>query len=89
MDRNPLVSVITPVYNCEEFLAECIESVLRQTYTNYEYIIVNNRSTDRTLDIASEYAKKDGRIRVHSNSEFVGVIENHNLAFRIIAPASK
>ena len=87
--EEPLVSVVTPVYNGENFLTECIESVLRQTYGNYEYIIVNNCSTDRSLDIALNYSKRDSRVRVHSNSEFVGVIENHNIAFRLISPNSK
>jgi glycosyltransferase involved in cell wall biosynthesis len=87
MQRNPpLVSVLTPVYNGADFLEECIESVLRQTYTNYEYIIVNNCSTDRTLDIASRYARQDSRIRVHSNDEFVPVIANHNIAFNLMSP---
>ena len=54
--QQPLVSVITPVYNGEEFLPECIESVLAQTYQNWDYTIVNNRSTDRTLEIAKSYA---------------------------------
>jgi len=54
----PLVSIVTPVYNGEPYLAECIESVLAQTYPNWEYIIQNNCSTDRTLEIASEYGKK-------------------------------
>jgi glycosyltransferase involved in cell wall biosynthesis len=85
----PLVSVVTPVYNGADFLAACIESVLAQTYQNYEYIIVNNCSTDRTLDIARSYAAKDSRIRIHDNVAFVGVIENHNLAFSLIAPTSK
>src|SRR5215472_16108204 len=85
----PLVSVVTPVYNGEEFLAECIESVLRQTHRNYEYLIINNCSKDRTLEIASAYAKKDNRIRVHNNTQVVGVIENHNTAFRLISTASK
>lgn len=81
----PLVSVVTPVYNGEEFLAECIESVLNQTYTNYEYIIVNNCSTDRSLDIAKSYAANDSRIRVYSNKEFVGVMESHNIAVSLIS----
>ncbi len=86
---NPLVSVVTPVYNGEDFLVECIESVLKQTYDNYEYIIVNNCSKDRTLEIAREYAAKDNRIRVHDNEKFVGVIDNHNLAFSLISPEAK
>lgn len=89
MLEEPLVSVVTPVYNGEDFLAECIESVLEQTYKHFEYIIVDNCSKDRTLGIALNYAKKDSRVRVHSNSEFVGVIENHNIAFRLIAADSK
>jgi len=85
----PLVSVVTPVYNGETYLVECIESVLAQAYSNWEYIIVNNCSKDRTLEIAREYEKKDSRIRVHNSEEFVGVIANHNIAFGLIAPGSK
>ena len=85
----PLVSVLTPVYNGEDFLAECIESVLGQTFTNFEYLIINNCSTDRSLEIALSYAKKDNRIRVHRNDSFVGVIENHNIAFSLISPMAR
>ena len=87
--QQPLVTILTPVYNGEDFLAECIESVLAQTYQNYEYIIVNNCSTDRSLEIARSYADKDVRIRVCTNQKFVGVIENHNIAFRLTSPAAK
>ena len=89
MNDQPLVSVLTPVYNGADFLAECIESVLAQTYQNYEYIIVNNCSKDRTLEIAKEYAAKDSRIRIHDNTDFVGVIHNHNLAFGLMSPGAK
>jgi len=89
MHDEPLVSVVTPVYNGADFLAECIESVLNQTYKHYEYIIVNNCSTDRTLEIALSYAQKDGRVRVHTNAEFVGVMENHNIALSLISPEAK
>jgi glycosyltransferase involved in cell wall biosynthesis len=85
----PLVSVVTPVYNGEKYLRECIESVLNQTYRNWEYIIVNNRSTDRTLEFAQNYATKDSRIRIRNNPEFVGVMRNHNIAFAEISPDSK
>lgn len=85
-NNEPLVSVMTPVYNGEDFLAECIESVLGQTYQNYEYIIVNNCSTDGSLEIAQKYAAKDSRIQVHNNSKFVGVIDNHNTAFNLMSP---
>jgi len=80
---------VTPVYNGEAFLRECIESVLTQTYSNWDYTIVNNCSTDRTLPIAREYAARDPRIRVHDNTRFVPVIENYNIAFRQISADSK
>lgn len=51
----PQVSVITPVYNGEAYITQCIESILAQTYSNWEYIIVNNQSTDGTLTIAEKY----------------------------------
>ena len=84
-----MVSVLTPVYNGETYLAECIESVLAQTYQNWEYCIVNNCSTDRTLEIAHMYAEKDKRIRVHNNSQFVGCDQNGNIALRQISTDSK
>lgn len=88
-DSQPLVSVLTPVYNGEKYLAECIESILAQTYHNWEYCIVNNCSTDRTLEIAQEYAKRDKRIRIHNNSDFVACDQNGNIAFRQISLNSK
>jgi glycosyltransferase involved in cell wall biosynthesis len=80
---------VTPVYNGEKHLADCIESVLAQTYRNWEYIIVNNCSTDRSLEIAQSYAQKDTRIYIHNNRTFVGMIENHNIAFQQISLTSK
>jgi glycosyltransferase involved in cell wall biosynthesis len=85
----PLVSILTPVYNGEAYLRECIESVLRQTYQNWEYIIVNNRSEDGTLAIAEGYASRDPRIRVVTNREVVGMITNHNIAFQQMSTASR
>lgn len=85
----PLVSVLTPVYNCESYVSECIESVLAQSYQNWEYCIVNNCSTDRTLEIAETYAKKDRRIRVHNNPGFVSIGQNGNIAFRQMSLNSK
>lgn len=85
----PLVSVVTPVYNGAAFIAECIESVLRQTHGRFEYLIVNNASTDGTLEIAREYAARDPRISVRHHAELVGVIENHNRAFAAISPESR
>ena len=88
-ESQPLVTVLTPVYNGEEYLVECIESVLAQTYQNWEYCIVNNCSTDRTLEIAQTYADRDKRIRIFNNTEFVGCDANGNIAFRHISLNSR
>ena len=85
----PRVTVVTPVYNGEAYIRECIESVLSQTYSNWELFIINNCSKDKTLDIAQEYAAKDHRIHVINNPEFLRVIANHNAAMRMVSPDSK
>lgn len=87
-NMNPFVSVLTPVFNGEAFIQECIESVLAQTYSNWEYIIVNNCSNDRTLEIAKKYEIIDPRIRVHNNKEFLRINANYNNSIRLISPNS-
>ena len=89
LTSQPLVNVVTPVYNGEKFLSECIESVLAQTYQNWEYIIVNNCSTDNTSKIAEDYAGKDSRIHVHNNKKFLPIVQNFNNALRKISKDSK
>jgi glycosyltransferase involved in cell wall biosynthesis len=84
----PLVSVVTPVYNGAAYLAECIESVLRQTYSNWEYVIVDNASTDRTAEIAAGYARRDGRIHVYRNDALLTSAQNHNAGLRRISSDS-
>jgi glycosyltransferase involved in cell wall biosynthesis len=86
---HPLVSIITPVYNGAAHLADCVESVLRQTYPHWDYTIVDNCSTDETLAVAQKYAARDPRIRVLHNEQFLRIIENHNLTIRQISPQSK
>jgi len=88
-ENQPLVSVVTPVYNGERYLPECIESVIGQTYKHWEYVVVNNCSTDSTAEIAEKYASKDSRIRVSNNKEFLDIIPNWNHALRQISPESK
>ncbi len=86
---DPLVSVVTPLYNTEKYLAECIKSVLAQTYSNFEYIIVNNCSTDHSLEIALDYARQDSRVRVVNSDQFRPVIANWNFSTCQISPESK
>lgn len=62
IDNNRLVSIIVPVYNAEEYLEECLDSILNQTYSNLEVILINDGSTDKSLNIIESYAEKDSRI---------------------------
>ena len=87
-DSDPFVSIVTPVYNGEKYIRECIESVLKQTYTNWEYILSDNCSTDSTAAIAEEYARQDQRIKVVKNTEFLPIMPNWNRAMRLISPES-
>lgn len=79
-----LFSVITPAYNCANYLPEAIQSVINQTYTNWEMIIVDDGSTDNTLQIAQHWATKDKRIKVlqHKNRQNKGVSVSRNLAIQ-------
>lgn len=71
-DNKPLVSIIVPVYNAEKYLCEAIESVLNQTYTDFELLLINDRSTDNSKGICEKYAQKDNRIKLLENNT-----ENH------------
>lgn len=62
--HNPKVSIIIPVYNVEAFIAQCLESVINQTYDNLEIICINDGSTDSSKDICERFARRDKRIRV-------------------------
>lgn len=64
MNNQPLISVIIPVYNVEQYLSQCLGSVTNQTYPNLEIICVNDASTDGSLEILNQFAEKDQRVRV-------------------------
>jgi|SRR5271154_279455 len=85
----PLVSIITPFYNTEQYIAECIESVLAQTYSNWEYILVNNQSTDASRSIAERYVRKDHRVRLLDTPKHLTQIENFDAALRYMSSESK
>ncbi len=71
--RQPLISIVMPARNAGKFLRDCLDSVLSQTYPNWELIAVNDASTDNTLSILHEYATSDSRIRILSNRTQLGV----------------
>lgn len=73
MGENPKVSVITPVFNSGKYLRETIESILAQTFSDFEYIIVYDKSDDNTLEIIEDYEKKDTRIKIIINEERKGL----------------
>ena len=78
--ETPRVSVLLTTYNRERYIADSIESVLAQTFQDFEIVVSDNCSTDRTLSIAEEYARRDPRIRVFVNERNVGQFPNRNLA---------
>lgn len=75
--NNPKISVIVPVYNVEKYLCQCIDSILAQTFTDFELLIVDDGSTDRSGEICDEYAGKDARIKVfHTTNKGVSAARN-------------
>lgn len=69
MKNNPKISVIMPNYNAEKFLTEAIESILNQTFTDFEFIIIDDCSTDNSWEIIQNFAKKDERIIIMKNEK--------------------
>lgn len=76
----PTVSVLMTSYNREAHIADAIESVLAQWYEDFELLVVDNQSTDRSVEIAREYAARDARVRVHVNERNLGQFGNRNRA---------
>lgn len=79
--ENLLISVIIPVYNAEQFLGQCLDSILQQTYSNLEVICVDDGSTDASLSICQQYSEKDRRVQViHKDNEGVSCARNKGIA---------
>ena len=74
---SPLVSVILPTWNSENFISEAIESILSQTYKNFELLIINDGSTDKTSQIIEKYSSSDNRIK-HIKREHEGLVSTLN-----------
>ncbi|MGG1399781.1 glycosyltransferase [Bacillus salipaludis] len=82
-EHKPLVSIGLPVYNGEKYIAEAIESLLSQDYTNIEIIISDNASTDNTPQICQQYQQKDPRIQYLQNHTNIGAANNFNRTFEL------
>lgn len=78
----PKVSVVLPTYNGEKYIAKAIESVLKQSYTDFELIIVDDCSTDRTTEIIADYAKQDSRVKVIRNEKNSKLPKSLNNGFK-------
>lgn len=81
MSWNPSVSMGLPVYNGSPHLKEAIESLLAQTFGDFEIVISDNASNDDTQDVCEYYARRDRRVRYHRNAENIGLINNFNRVF--------
>ena len=72
MDQSPKISVVMSVYNGSNFLAQSIEAILDQTFQDFEFIIIDDASTDKTPEIIKNYADKDSRIQAFRNEKNIG-----------------
>ena len=76
--EQPLISVLMPAYNAEKYISESIDSILNQSYKNFEFIIIDDFSTDKTYEIIKKYSKQDSRIKCFKNSKNLGIAGNRN-----------
>ena len=83
MISSDLISVITPIYNREKYLTECINSILSQSYENFEFILIDDKSTDGTSEIIKSYASRDSRIIVLENDKNIGATASFNRGLAI------
>ena len=80
MNNNPLVSILLPCYNVDRFLPQCVDSIIGQTYTNLQIVLIDDGSTDRTWQLMQEYANKDTRLEIyHQQNQGVASTRNHLL----------
>lgn len=80
--NEPLVSIITPSFNSENFIRETIESIINQSYSNWELLITDDNSTDKSVEIISSFVKKDSRIKLYQlkNNSGAGVARNKSIS---------
>src|SRR3989344_5781814 len=84
MEKNHFckISVLMPAYNARKYIGEAIESILNQTFKDFEFIIINDCSTDKTKKIIEEYANKDARIKLINNATNLGLTKSLNIGLK-------
>ncbi len=87
--KSPQISVLMPNYNCDKYISEAIESILNQSYSNFEFIIIDDCSSDNSWQIIQEYAKKDKRIRAYRNNKNLGIVKTRNKLLKLVSFNSK
>ncbi|MCF8369848.1 MAG: glycosyltransferase family 2 protein [Bacteroidales bacterium] len=85
----PLVALGVPVYNGGDFIIECLQSILDQTYKNWECVVIDNCSKDNTNELVKDFIKDDKRFRLFKNEEFLNVMNNWNESFKHISDDAK
>ena len=85
MEKNPLISIISPVYNVSQYLDTFVQSILGQTYRNFELLLVTDCPTDSSLDICKKYAEIDPRAKVIEQPRNMGVAKARNRGLSFVA----
>ena len=80
--HQPLISIVLPVRNAEQYLSACLQSLLRQSYANFEIIVIDDKSTDKSLTILKEFRRKDTRIKLFQNVKRYGSVVTLNRALK-------
>src|SRR3977135_257076 len=75
---NPLISVVMPVHNALPFLNESISSILAQSFTDFEFVILDDASTDSSLELLREWSRRDQRIQIHESTQRLGLAGSSN-----------
>lgn len=83
IQNTPLVNIIVPIYNLEGYISDCLNSLISQTYTNIEIILVNDGSTDNSKNICEEFCKLDNRIILLNHTSNLGVVTSRNDGIRV------
>lgn len=85
----PLVSIGVPVFNGAKYIDECLQSILNQTYENWECIVIDNCSTDNTHELVSRFVARDKRFRLIKNATFLNVMQNWNESYKYVSEEAK